>query len=255
MADSAYSTEHRHYAFRQAQRGECVEGGRRESDRVIACGCSRCRVECDGDQVSTGDERRPQVIYVIRIRTGIDGGQVLMLVLVKVQLKKEIGRPQRDDVSCCSNLFGRVLWNTRRQSQLESEPCEAVRSTRGGADPNQGWTYSPCECADGKDAQKFDGCVGGERCEPRFVHFQETNAMTHLDTGKVELGFMSWLDVNDEDVKQLEYRTRLCRKEIKLWDSTGLERFHEHVMFFFTAMTWRSGVSRSLARKIMSSDV
>ena len=49
------------------------------------------------------------------------------LVLVKEQLKEELGRPQGGG-SCCSKLFGRVLWNTRRQSQLESEPCEAVRS-------------------------------------------------------------------------------------------------------------------------------
>ena len=145
--------EHLRYAFRQAQRGDCVQGGRRESDRFVTCEYGRCRVECGGDQVSTGDERRPQVISVNRLRTGIDGGYALVLVLVKVQLKKEIGRPQRDDVSCCSILFGRVLWITRRQSQLESDPCEALRSNprrqhrvagsgqakiEGGADRNQG---------------------------------------------------------------------------------------------------------------------
>ena len=55
--------------------------------------------------------------------------------------------------------------------------------------------------------------------------------MTFLDTGKIDLDFMSWLDVNKKDVKQPVYRSRLCRKEIKRWDSTVLERSHEYVMF------------------------
>ena len=75
-------------------------------------------------------------------------------------------------------------------------------------------------------------------------------------SGQVELDFMSWLDVNDEHVKQPEHRSSSCRKEIKRWNSTVLERSHEYVMFFVSkAMTWKSGVSGSLARKIMFSDV
>ena len=112
-----------------------------------------------------------------------------------------------------------------------------------------------CECVDGKDAQRSDGCIKGERCESRCVHFQETSVMTCLDTGTVELDFMSWLDVNQEDVQQPEYRSKLCRKEIKRLDSTVLERSREYVMFLFSkAMTWKSEVSRSLVRKVMFSE-
>ena len=103
--------------------------------------------------------------------------------------------------------------------------------------------FSSYECADGRDARRSDGCIRGERCELRCVHFQEPNVMTSLGTGKVELDFMSWLDVKIEYVKQPEYRSRLCRKEIERWDPTVLERSHEYVMFLCTkAMTWRSRI-------------
>ena len=50
---------------------------------------------------------------------------------VREQPREQLGKP-RPDGSCRSDLFGGVLWITRRQSQLESEPCEAGRSTPSG---------------------------------------------------------------------------------------------------------------------------
>ena len=47
------------------------------------------------------------------------------------QLREQLGKPRRDG-PCRSNLFGGVLWITRRQSQLEYEPCEAVRRNPSG---------------------------------------------------------------------------------------------------------------------------
>ena len=105
---------------------------------------------------------------------------------------------------------------------------------KGGADRNQGWIYSSCECTNGKDAQRYDGFI----------------------RGKVEVHFASWLDMKKENVEKLEYRPGLCRNEIKRWNPTVFERSREYVMFLFTkAMTVRSEVSGSLTRKIMFSDV
>ena len=39
-------------------------------------------------------------------------------------------------------------------------------------------------------------------------------------SGQVELDFMSWLDVSEEDANS-EYRSRLCGKELKRWDPTA----------------------------------
>ena len=47
--------------------------------------------------------RRLQVLYVNRTRCGSDGIHALVIVLVKEQVREEIGRPQRDG-SCCSDL-------------------------------------------------------------------------------------------------------------------------------------------------------
>ena len=106
---------------------------------------------------------------------------------------------------------------------IESSGLDAP--SEEGADLNQGWTSSLYECADGRDAQRSDGCIGGEQRGSQCV--LETNVMTCLDTGQVELDFMSWLDVNKKDVKQPEYRSRMCGKEIKRWDSTTLGAISE----------------------------
>ena len=69
-----------------------------------------------------------------------------------------------------------------------------------------------------------------------------------------------WLDVNKEDAKQPKYRFRLCGKELKRWGPTvpgtsaPIGSF-EYVVFLFSgAMTWRSGASGSLPRKVMFLD-
>ena len=107
------------------------------------------------------------------------------------QLREHLGKPQRDG-PCRSNLFGGVLWITRRQSQRESEPCEARRCNPSrqhgftgsgraeivkGADQTQGWVSSSDEHADGRDAQRSDSYIGGERCGSRCVHFQKPDVL------------------------------------------------------------------------------
>ena len=107
------------------------------------------------------------------------------------QLREQLGKPRRDGPYRCS-LFGGVLWITRRQAQLESEPCEAVRCNPSrqhgstgsgraeivkGEDQTQGWVSSSDEHADGRDAQRSDSCIRGERCGSRCVHFQKPDVL------------------------------------------------------------------------------
>ena len=86
-----------------------------------------------------------------------------------------------------------------------------------------------CEHADGRDA----------RCELRCVHSQEPKVL-ELDghtketlkvSSIIEFEFISWLDVNEEDVKQSECRSRLCAKELKQWDSAVPGMFASMVPF------------------------
>ena len=94
-------------------------------------------------------------------------------------------------------MFGGVLWISRRQSQLESEPLEAVRSnpsrrhgstrsrmerearqTSGrswcaeGADQTQGSISSLLEKAGGRHAQSSDGGIGGDGFVHSSKHFR-----------------------------------------------------------------------------------
>ena len=137
-----------------------------------------------------------------------------------------------------------------------------------GARQIQRWASSVHEQAGGGHVQNSDRCIGGERCELRYVHSQEPNVL-ELDwhtkemskvSGRVELDFMSWLDVNEEDVKQPEYRPRSCkqgerweivREELQRWRPTvpgtflTMGSFEYVIVLFSKAMTWRSGVSGS----------
>ena len=74
-----------------------------------------------------------------------------------------------------------------------------------------------------------------------------------LDTREVEFVFVSQLDVNEEDAKQLEYRSRVFRR----WETTVSGMFasmvsFECLMFFCSKeITWRSEASGTSAWKIM----
>ena len=109
-----------------------------------------------------------------------------------------------------------------------------------GADQTQGWVPSSDEHVEGRDAQRSDSFIGGERCGSRCVHFQKPDVLkldgptqdllevsclveaprvwaTYIDIPVIPT---SWLDVSEEDVKRLEYRSGLCRKIVKRWDRT-----------------------------------
>ena len=107
------------------------------------------------------------------------------------QLRDQLGKPRRDG-PCRSSLFGGVLWITRQQAQLESEPCEAVRCTPSrqhgstgsgraeivnGSDQTQGWVASSHEHVDGRDVQRSDSSIRGERCGSRRVQFQKPDVL------------------------------------------------------------------------------
>ena len=145
-------------------------------------------------------------------QNGSDGNHAS--VQMKRQLREQLGKNGRDG-SLWSNLFGGVVWITRRQSQLESEPCEAVRSnpsrqhgsTRAtgsghakiekSGDQTQRWISSSHERPDDRDAQRSDECVGitGMNLEPT-----------------------KWLDVMKNDVERSKHRSSLCRKRVNRWD-------------------------------------
>ena len=175
-----------------------------------------------------------------------------------------------------------ALWNTRRQSQLESEPCEAGRSNpsrqraftrlrterearRGKDVPNvdgqtsdrcwcaedagqvQRWVSSVREHAGNKHAQSSDddGGFGSDRHESRRLHSQNRDVLElgeHIEELLDVFDFTSQLDV-----------WRVCRK-IKRWDSTVFEQSHEHVMFLFSNAMPKLGASGPFARKIMYVD-
>ena len=75
-------------------------------------------------------------------RNNSSGGEEMPDVNVEYVVMDE--KPQSDR-SCRSNSFGKVLWITRRQSQLESEPCETERCSpsrrHGSQDCWQQWKY------------------------------------------------------------------------------------------------------------------
>ena len=88
------------------------------------------KVECVGDQVGAGDERKPQVPYVGRIMHGNDRRDTL--AQMEEQLREQLGKTRLYAVRTS------VLWIARRQSHLESEPCESVRSNPVGSMYSQG---------------------------------------------------------------------------------------------------------------------
>ena len=52
--------------FDNFNEGERVLDGRRESEREMLCWCSRCQVECDGDQVNTGESYQARQRWQLR---------------------------------------------------------------------------------------------------------------------------------------------------------------------------------------------
>ena len=121
----------------------------------------------------------------------------------------------------------------RRQSQLESEPCEAGRSNPSrrqgatgsrterearqgnellassswcaeGAGQTQRWVSSVREHAEGRYAQTSAGCIGGERHRSQCAHSYEFDVLEFDEyteellevSRQVELDFMSRLGVH-----------------------------------------------------------
>ena len=105
-----------------------------------------------------------------------------------------------------------VLWIARRQPQLESEPCEAVRSNpcrqHGSTRQSQRWTSS-YDSAYVKDAQRSDTFIGADRFESRCV------GMTGM-----RIESMRWLNVDDDDAERSKHRLKVCRRRINRWDWT-----------------------------------
>ena len=142
----------------------------------------------------------------------------------------------------CGSRDDNLSWNLSRVKQGDAIQVRQHGSTGSGragivkgADQTQGWVSSSDEHADGRDEQRSDSYIGGERCGSRCVHFQKPDVLKldgptedllevssqdeDLRVWATYIGIpvvpTSWLDVSEEDVKGSEYRSRLSRKVVK----------------------------------------
>ena len=131
---AGHCAERQHVEELQVQGDECVRDGRGGLGRKLMRWQSKCRLGCAEDQVSAGDRRASYVNRFVHgsDSTSEDSGRRPTHVPntrheVVVQMREQL-RNLWPDGSCRSSLFGGVLWISQRQSQLESESGEAVRS-------------------------------------------------------------------------------------------------------------------------------
>ena len=175
------------YIERSQVQRECVHDRRKGLGRNANRWCSRRRVEYDGNQVSTSN-------------SNLEDGKIHCVLTQETEQIREQLWEQSTSGPCPSISFGGALWITRRRSQLESEPCEAVRNNpsrqhvptmwRTERDARQGkelpdaggQSFDRCWCVEGEHAisrrvQSSDGRIRKRNGSRRFHSLKLLRAM------------------------------------------------------------------------------
>ena len=118
------------YIERSQVQGECVHDRRKGLGRNANRWCSRRRVEYDGNQVRTSNSNPGRWKDTLCTNAGDRADHLETMEKWTISI----------DLVC-----GGALWITRRRSQLESEPCEAVRNDPSRQHVPTMWRTKRCQ--------------------------------------------------------------------------------------------------------------